>query len=392
MYPTHVFILASRPLFAQGVESLLSNQPGIQVIGVVCFSPGEGPLVDSDVLAQVREAAPDVVIIEAGSGGQSLLAAQVLESIPGAKVVALTLEDNRIHTYYQQMKHGRRVEDLLEAVREPVDWYGLSPDVLRLLVLFQGQYGERILDNIRRFAPETWTVDAWRVPSNLSLVSKVPSDLLARLPDADLVLSLVENDGVAQLVPNIVEHTSARSVIAPVDNADWLSNELVYQLHARFTEMGVTAVFPKPFCSLTERNYMAPGVGTESSAGQQVVSFEDPWISEFARYFGCPVFRIECDNQWIIEVDLERDTACGCARAIADQLAGVDVQKSIVQAGLFHRNYPCLATTRVEPDLEKSLFQVSGDFVREAVEVEIRPCLPQAAIVNREVGRLANSD
>ena len=34
MYPTRVFILASRPLFAQGVESLLSGQPGIKVIGV----------------------------------------------------------------------------------------------------------------------------------------------------------------------------------------------------------------------------------------------------------------------------------------------------------------------------------------------------------------------
>jgi hypothetical protein len=173
---------------------------------------------------------------------------------------------------------------------------------------------------------------------------------------------------------------------------DWLPNELVYQLHARLTEMGVTAVFPKPFCSLTERNYMAPRMGSESDGDQQVVSFEDPWISEFARHFGRPEFRIECDNQWIIEVDLERDAACGCARAIADQLAGVDVQKSIAQAGLLHRNYPCLATTQVEPNSEKSLLQVSGDFVRDAVEVEVRPCLPQAAIVNREVGRLANND
>jgi thymidylate synthase len=112
----------------------------------------------------------------------------------------------------------------------------------------------------------------------------------------------------------------------------------------------------------------------------QEISFDDPWIGEFARYFGRPAFQIECDDQWIIEVDLERDTACGCARAIADQLAGVDVQKSIAQAGLFHLNYPCMATVQVEPDLGQSLIQVSGDFVQHAVEVEVKPCLPQAAI------------
>ncbi|MDY7076894.1 MAG: DUF166 family protein [Chloroflexota bacterium] len=380
MYSTHVFILASRPLFAQGVESLLSNQPGIQVIGVVSFPPGGGPLVDSDVLAQVQEATPDVVIIEAGGGEQSLLVAQVLELIPVAKVIALTLEDNRIHTYYQQMKHGRRVEDLLEAIREPVDWQGLSPDVLRLLVLFQGQYGERILENIRQFAPETWTIDAWCVPSDLTSTSEGSDVLSACLPETDLLLSLVESSDAVQLLPSIVEFTNARAIIAPVDNSDWLPNELIPQLHACVTEMGVTAVFPKPFCSLTERSYIAPRMGTEGDACLQEVPFEDPWISEFSRHFGRPVFQIECDNQWIIEVDLERDSACGCARAIADQLAGVDVQESVTQAGLLHFNYPCLATARVDPDLQKSLLQVSGDFVREAVETQVRPCLPQVVI------------
>ncbi len=388
MYSTHVFILASRPLFAQGVESLLSNQPGIQVIGVVSFPPGQGPLVDSDVLAQVREAAPDVVIIEAGGGGQSLLVAQVLESVPGAKVVALTLEDNRIHTYYQQMKQGRRVEDLLEAIREPTDWHGLSPDVLRLLVLFQGQYGERILENVRQFAPETWKIDAWCVPSDLTVASETSDILSACLPDADLLLSLVESSDAVQLLPSIVEYTNTRSVIVPVDNADCLPNELVHQLHICLTEMGVTAVFPKPFCSLTERSYIAPG--TEGGGYRQEVLFEDPWIGEFARHFGRPEFRIECDSQWIIQVDLERDAACGCARAIADQLAGVDVQKSIAQAGLLHRNYPCLAAAQVEPDLGKSLLQVSGDFVREAVEMQVRPCLPQVVTDELETGRLVS--
>jgi hypothetical protein len=35
---------------------------------------------------------------------------------------------------------------------------------------------------------------------------------------------------------------------------------------------------------------------------QHEVSFDDPWIGEFARYFGRPAFRIDYDDQWIIEV------------------------------------------------------------------------------------------
>ncbi|MBE9471181.1 MAG: hypothetical protein IMY75_03605 [Chloroflexi bacterium] len=404
MHLTRVFILTSQPLFAQGVQSLLSGQPGIEVVGVATVGP--------DTFAQVQATGPDVVIIEAGGEEQSRLVAQVLASIPSAKVVGLTLEDNRIHTYYQQMKHGHRVEDLLEAIRGPVDWYSRSPGTLRLLVLFQGHYGQRILENIRAFAPEAWTVEAWRAPSDLPLAvddpmtfSSISRFLPVHLPAADLVLSLGESVSAARLLPGVIECTGARAVIAPVDNVDWLPDGLARQLRGRLMEMGVAAVFPKPFCSLTERSYnapgtgaesgmapgtgaesgMAPGTGAESGVRQHEVSFDDPWIGEFARYFGRPAFRIDYDDQWIIEVDVERDTACGCARAVADQLVGVDVQEAVVQAGLFHRHYPCLATAHMDPDLGESLIQVSGDLTRQAVKVEIAPCLPQTV-----AGKLGN--
>ena len=55
MNSSRVFILTSQSLFAQGVQSLLSGQPGIQVVGVATISPA--------VFAQVQAAAPDVVII-----------------------------------------------------------------------------------------------------------------------------------------------------------------------------------------------------------------------------------------------------------------------------------------------------------------------------------------
>jgi hypothetical protein len=220
---SRVFILASQTLFAQGVQSLLSGRPGIQVVGVAAVGP--------DVLVQVQAAGPDVVIVEAGGEEQGRLIAQVLESIPDAKVIGLTLEDNRIHTYYRQMKQGRRVEDLLEAIQEPLDWRGPSPEALRVFILFQGYYGQRILENVRRSAPEAWTVEAWRVPSALPPVVDDPLAFLPmHLPAADLLLSLGERTSVAQLLPGIVERTGARAVVAPVDNVAWLPDGLIRQL------------------------------------------------------------------------------------------------------------------------------------------------------------------
>jgi len=378
MSPSRVFILASQPLFAQGVESLLSGQPGIDVVGVATVGP--------DVFAKVRTAAPNVVIIETTGQQQSHLVAQVLECLPGAKVIGLTLEDNRIHTYYQHMKHGRRVEDLLEAVREPVDAHrnarrGLTPDALRLLILFQGSYGQRILDSIRRFAPSAWTVESWRVPSTIPLTVDDPLRFLpAHVPDVDLVLSLGESPRVADLVSTVVECSGARALIAPVDNPAWLPDERVRHLHARMMELGVTAVFPRPFCSLTERS---------CNGSHPQISFEDPWIGEFARYFGQPVFCIECDDRWITNVEVERDAPCGCARFIASQLLGVDVWEAVAQADRFHRRYPCLASEDIDSSLgisgqpgsrqpgsepRQSLLQAAGELMCQAVEIEILPC------------------
>ncbi len=360
--PTRVFILANQPLFAQGVESLLSEQPEIEVLGVAAIT--------TENLSAVRDAAPDVVVVEAREEEQGRLVAMVLAKVPDARVVGLSLDDNRIHTYYQQMKHSRRVEDLLEAIQgsspPSVEWYGRSVEELRLFVLFQAHYGQRILDNLRRYAPRTWTVNAWRAPAGLPVVVDDPSPYLPlHLPTADLVLSLGESAGVAQLLPGIVERTGAQAVIAPVDNVAWLPDGLVHQLGQWLEGMGVTAVFPKPFCSLTETVYNLP---------QRERRFDNPWIAEFARHFGRPIFHITCDGEKIATVQVERDAACGCARSVARQLVGVNVREAVIQAGLFHHHYPCLATMRVDPHLGIPLIQASGNFMRRAVGDEIAVC------------------
>ena len=159
------------------------------------------------------------MIVEATEGEKNKLVAQVLECALNAKVIGLTLEDNHIYTYYQQMKQGRSVEDLVEAIQAPKEWDSRRIKELRLFVLYQGHYGQRILDNIRRFAPKSWKIEAWRTPNTLPLVVDDPSEFLPlHLPTVDLILSLGESPSTAQLLPGIVERTGAQSIIAPIDN------------------------------------------------------------------------------------------------------------------------------------------------------------------------------
>jgi hypothetical protein len=361
-----VFLLANRSLFAQGVQSLLSGQPGIEVVGIAQVGP--------EICDQVKDVSPDVVIIEAGLEEQGRLITKLMECVPDAKVIGLTLEDNLLHIYYQQTKEGHGVSDLLDEIQKPLEWQGRRPKVLRLFILFQGNYGERILKNVRHFSPETWTIGAWRAPAALPPVVDAPLDFLPEhLPGADLVLALGESPGAAQLVPSVVERTGARAVIAPVDNVAWLPKGLARQLRAQLMDVGVEAIFPKPFCSLTKQCY---------NVYRHETTYDDPQIVEFARHFGRPKFQIRCDDRQVTEVEVERDAACGCARSVAHQLVGVDVEEAVLQAGLLHHHYPCLATMRVDPELGEPLIQVSGNFVRRAVERELTSCLSSASTLS----------
>jgi len=363
MNPTRVFILASRLLFAQGVESLLSGQFGIQVVGISTVTPG--------VFDELVTHSPDVVIVEAGGEEQGRLVAQVLDVLPHARVVALTLDDNRIHTYYQQMKQGRRVEDLLEAVREPVDRYSRSPGMLRLFVLFEGPYGQRIWENICSFAPQSWMLEAWRVPPDLPAEGVTdPSPWLpTHWTDADMVISLGESDRVAQLLPAIVARTGAHALLMPVDDERWLSKDAARSVWEKLAEL-VTVVFPSPFCSLTPHEY-------RYREDDRLVSVDDPWVGEFATHFGRPVFRIECDEarQRIVAVDVERDAPCGCARSVAHHLVGLSLDEAVAQAIRLHQQYPCMASASAPTNGGCPLVTISAQLMQMAVERGVSACV-----------------
>lgn len=241
---------------------------------------------------------------------------------------------------------------------------------MRILAVVQSNYGERIVENIRKRGPKDWTIETFQPSRMLPPIIDDPEEFLPEtLPQADLVLAMVENPRAAQLIPAIARLSGAKAVIAPIDNSAWIPTGLKNQLQRELAEKGVTAVFPKTFCTLTEET-----AGYRRAAQ----SYQNKTISEFARHFGRPRLNLTVNpNTGIIEkMEVERGAPCGATHYAAERLAGTSVKEAVPRAGLVSHHYPCLASMEQEPiddRLTDTLMHLSGYVINEEVEEKIKP-------------------
>jgi len=105
-----VFILSARPLFGQGVESLLRRETGLEIVGREA---------DVDLaMDRIRELQPDVVVLD-NSSPVCLLTPAVMDifaACPGVRVVGLNLENNTVCIYSGEQRVVESMEDLVEAI------------------------------------------------------------------------------------------------------------------------------------------------------------------------------------------------------------------------------------------------------------------------------------
>jgi hypothetical protein len=239
---------------------------------------------------------------------------------------------------------------------------------MRILAIISGEYGARHVANLRENGPAHWEIETWMAPSHFPLVIDYPEDYLPEtLPPANLILSFGEAPGIAELLPDIARMTGAKAVIAPVDNESWLPRGLARQLRGWLTAIGVSVATPKPLCSLTEKDY---GV-----TRREQISYDDPFISEFARFFGKPELVVDVDpvTRLIRSVEVKRDAVCGCARFTAQGLAGVSVDEAEEKAGMLHHHFPCLASMGVDSDFGDTLMHISGNILKDQVGAQVKP-------------------
>lgn len=222
---------------------------------------------------------------------------------------------------------------------------------MRILIVVQGHYGQRIADNIKKYGPADWDVFVYTFPVELpSIIDDAERFLPKEIPQVDLLISLGEHLGVAQTVPDLVVKSGARAVVAPADNRAWLPPGLAKQIKQKLASLGVEMVYPVPFCTLTEKDA------------------QSHFICEFARYFGRPAVEIEMDKDGARRVNTIRGAPCGCTPYVAEGLVGVWERDAVEKAGLLHHQYPCLATMTMDQEFGDTLMHRAGLMTKLAVE------------------------
>jgi len=198
--------------------------------------------------------------------------------------------------------------------------------------------------------PAEWEIETLEITSSLPTMMEDPAEFLPdNIPKADLVISLGENPGVAELLPDIVKAAGASAVIAPVDNRAWLPPGLAKQLERVFQKMGIAIIFPVTFCALKEDDA------------------HDPLIQEFARVFGDPEVEIVVENERVKEVRVIRSAPCGSTYFVAEALKGTKAQDAEEKSGILHHNYPCLATMNMDRQFHDTLMHRAGYLTKQAV-------------------------
>ncbi|TRZ96746.1 MAG: hypothetical protein D4R80_08435 [Deltaproteobacteria bacterium] len=236
---------------------------------------------------------------------------------------------------------------------------GRSPDLpsriraVKVLFATQGKYGERIADYIAANRPEGWEILRLPLRRGLPMVIDDPDEVLpAVIPPADLLVSLHESSGAAELIPDIAQRCGAAAVLAAVDDRAACPRGLENQIGKRLGAMGVAFAFARPLCGFDGGPH--------------------PLLSAFAERFGRPRMRIDADGDRVGLVTVERDCPCGAGRFVAKVLPGTRLSEAADTGALRHHHHPCMASMEVDPELSDTLMHLSGYIFRAAINAAIR--------------------
>ena len=224
---------------------------------------------------------------------------------------------------------------------------------MRILFATQGKYGERIAEHIAGKRPPGWDVLRLRLPKSLPAVIDDPDEVLpADIPGADLLVSLHESPGAAELIPDIAQRCGAAAVLAAIDDRAACPRGLENQVSARLARMGVAVAFARPLCGFDGGPH--------------------PLLSAFAERFGRPSFRIHAAGDRVGSVEVERDCPCGAGGFVAKVLPGTRLSEAADTGALRHHHHPCMASMEVDPELADTLMHLSGYIFRAAIDAGLR--------------------
>jgi DNA-binding NarL/FixJ family response regulator len=110
-----VLIVSGLSLFGEGIEGLLRQEPGLEIVGLET-DPGQA-------IGRIREAHPDVVILtdgEAGTGLGAELLGMVREGFR-MRIVEVHLASNTLCLYCGEQQSIREVRDVVDTLEHICD-------------------------------------------------------------------------------------------------------------------------------------------------------------------------------------------------------------------------------------------------------------------------------
>ena len=227
---------------------------------------------------------------------------------------------------------------------------------MRILLVIQGDHGMRYVEALKNHGPSDWVIDHYAFAAKLSIgVDDSWDDILpSDLPQYDLMLMLQEEPVVVEMAPDLAKLTGVKAIIAPIENKAYLPSGLARQVSKKLAKKGIEMIHPLVFCSITEDDS------------------ENPYIKEFARYFGRPKVEITLDKDKVGGVKVLRDAPCGNTRYVAQHLVGVPVKDAVEQSGLMHHAHPCTTTMTMDPEIGDTLMHHAGLLTKQAVGEAIK--------------------
>ena len=111
MHKPRIFVVLSMRLLAEGIQSLISQYDDLELVGM---EADLGRAIDS-----IRSVRPGVIIVHSNdlSPGGEIAIDELFRASPEARVIALSLDENRLDLYDKHQVTAMEADDLIRAIR-----------------------------------------------------------------------------------------------------------------------------------------------------------------------------------------------------------------------------------------------------------------------------------
>jgi hypothetical protein len=251
---------------------------------------------------------------------------------------------------------------------------------LKLIVFYNGEFGQRVVGNLVNysgfciscgeactqcrnvrpgFADNIVALVEMPEPSSLGdFIEDVDPFLPKEIPSADMAMVInIHPDILFGLLPRL-KQAGVKGIIGCSESPKELPLGQRKQLEEKARELGMEAVFAKPFCSLRP-DAALPHI----SAFLEEAGIGEPLIE-------VAVQKSRAGKDTIVASNVIRTAPCGSTWYVAKRLLGLepdqpDIRERISES---HHAYPCTASMERDTELGDTLLHKGGYVIRDAVE------------------------